>query len=67
MSLLPEHVEVRNEVHEPLRVDGHEVDDLSDGAVLLGGAVHAKGLPVDGRDQGRAEVHPDDEHLLKVL
>ena len=63
----PEHVEVRNEVHESLRVDGHEVDDLSYRAVLLGGAVHAEGLPVYGRDQGRAEVHPDNEHLLEIL
>ncbi len=64
---IPKHIQVWDEVHEPLRVDGHQVNDLADGAVLLGGAVHAKRLPVYGRDQRSPQVHPHNEHLLKVL
>ena len=63
----PKHVEIWNEIHEPLRINRHQVDDLADRAVLLRCAVHAKGFAVDGRDETRPQVHAHHKHLLEVL
>ena len=63
----PKHVQVGDEVHEPLCIDGHQVDDFTHGALLLRRAVHSKGFPVDRGDERGPEVHPDHKHLLEVL
>ena len=60
-------MQVRHEVHELLRVDGHVVDDLADGGLLARLVGKAQRLAVDGSDNGRAHAHASHERAVKVL
>lgn len=63
----PEHVDVRDNIHEALRVNRHEVDNFSARRRLPGGAAELQGLVVHGCNHRRAQTHARYVHAVEVL
>ena len=67
MMILPEHVEVWQDVHELLDVDRHQVDRLPHGGGLASRTRHGQTLPVERKKKKTSEkvgfVSPDIEYI----
>lgn len=57
-KVLPQHVQVRHQIHEPLDIHGHKVDNLAHRALLPGSRGDLQALLVDDGGDRRPELHP---------